>query len=188
VSRAAADHQPDLAGPRPGAGDQGAIGTLDRLDVGGMGLDHAVEHFLDDIVGVVEEFLDMGPVIAGQGDRVVDPRALRQLLVELRHAVGIEDAAAGGGVGDQHIDIAAAQAGQYRRHLVEAAGHRDAQAYGLQHIQRYADRPVVEWAGHRMALAVDEAAGDDAHRVPGEILLQRNGFEEAAGVDGRVRA
>ena len=110
------------------------------------------------------------------------------LLIDLGDAVGIEDAARRGGIGDQHVDIAAAQCGKDRRHLVEATGNGDAQVDGLQHVQRDADGALVERAGDRSPMAVDEATGDDADGISREVILQRNGLEKAAGVDGRVRA
>src|SRR5215218_10347776 len=110
-----------------------------------MRLDDAVEHFFDDIVGVVQELLDVGAEASQRrGDLVVDLWPLRMLLIDLRYTIGIEDAPAGGGIGNEHTDIAAAKRSKDGRNLVETACNGDAHLDLLQQVKGDADRAVVQ--------------------------------------------
>ncbi len=109
-----------------------------------MGLGGAVEHFLYHVVGAVQELLDVGAIMAGYVCRRLGAQFLGQLAVDPGHAIGIEDAPACCGIGNQHIDIATAQSGENCRNLVEATGDCDAHRDFMQHVERYADGPVIE--------------------------------------------
>ena len=82
-----------------------------------------LEHFLDHCVGLIDEFLDVLTRFAsGQPDRL----PVAPAPIEFSGAVGAQNAARSGGVGHQHVGVAASQRRQDRRHFVEAAGHANA--------------------------------------------------------------
>ncbi len=65
----------------------------------------AVEHFLNDIIGAVQKFLDMRTIMTGCIGGRFCTQLLGKLAVDPGYAIRIEDTTACRGIGNQDIDI-----------------------------------------------------------------------------------
>ena len=153
---------PTLPGRGPSRATSARCEPADRRQVAAVCLDRSVQHLVDGVVRLVEEFLDL---------RAHDRRRARPCLgagANGRHAFGIENAARGCRIGDEHAGIAAAEKREQRRHLVEAAGDGDTRLDRGQAIERNAYGAGFERSVDGDAAFVDEAAGEDPDRAAGE--------------------
>ena len=106
-----------------------------------MGADSPFEHLLDDCVRLIDELLDVLPRLTRM---LVDRRLVAGATVDFACAIGAQNAARGGRIGDEHIGIAVAKRGEHRRHLIEAAGHAYAQVDAEEIVKRQTDHAIVE--------------------------------------------
>ena len=149
-----------------------------------MGANGAIEHLLDHVVGLVDEFLDELPRLSAA---LADDLPVARAPIEHVAAVRAQHAARRGGVSDEHIRVTAAERGENRRHLVESARHADAQVDAQQLLERQADHPVIERPGDRPPPCVDKTRRQHADRVAVNVALQLGGFEDPLAVEGGVR-
>ena len=179
MARPAADHEADLARTRPLQGHQSALRSRDRPQEGAVGVNGPFEHLLDDRVRLIDELLD---VISRLMRALLDRLLVAGALVEFLCAVSAQDAARGGRIGDEHVGIAAAKRRENRRHLVEPAGHADAQVDAKEIVERQADHAIVERPDNQLSPGVDEARHQHAHGVSIEVALEVRPVEHAVAV------
>ncbi len=183
VTGTTANDQPHLAGARTISRDQCPVGAANRLHEFAMGPNNTVEHFLNHFVWIVEELLHPH---AKSCRNLIGLGLLRKTRIKINHTIGAQNTESCRSIGHKHIDETAAERCQKCWHLVETACNRNTGMNLPQLIERNADCPLIKRTCNRLPTLIDETACHNTDSARCKILLQRNRFKKAAGVNGGI--